>query len=654
MKRLAFIIAWISLTAGMAMAQDLRVIPRADGSAWIYHQERLPQSHGVRLYRDGALITDSVVTSAQFGVDLAAALGADYPNVEASLGQATPMQTLLRLRADAVSAKLFSWFYPNGAQALARLLIDPSPPFGQTVTYRVEVVDGDEEPTGQVLEATATLQAQVPASPTALQVENLGTSVTLTWRYPQTTPDLADHVPLFFVYREATDGTRTRIDADGLAPGVLRVDTRGVHSFTYDADAAPNTYTVTAVDMTRQESAPSNAVTHQAVDNVPPALPDAPLSRVTADNRVELTWDIAPEPDAAGYHLHRARTTADPFTRITDQPLDLLTTVYVDSSHTRGGPFHYKLSVVDQSGNESDLSNSTMAILEDRIIPESITDLQARFAEGRVELTWQATNIPADFRTYVVMRQRPGARGLNLFARLNDESVMSPSFTDDGQGGQGLNEGAVFRYGVAVADSARNHSDTVFVDLKIPDLTPPNAPQSLDATVEEQRALRLQWVPVQAGDATTYTVYRDEDVKAQLDAALTTWLDEDVRKGQAYRYTVTATDSLGNESLPSDVAEVVMRDGRPPRPVPNIIARPSRQGGVVVHWTPIVANDLAGYRIYRSDVATGVYEQVGEVAFNASDWRDAEGDIGYWYRVVAVDTSGNESRPSDHAEAFGR
>ncbi|MEM1093975.1 MAG: hypothetical protein AAGJ10_05190 [Bacteroidota bacterium] len=656
MKRIGLGILFLAVLAPGVCAQDVRVIPRTDGTAWIYHQERLPQGHGVRLYRDGVLISDTIATAVRSGADLEAALGDDYANVEASLEQGSSQQTLLRLRADAITAQLFTWFYPGGARALGRLLIDENAPAGQTVTYRVEVVDDEGTPSGQNLDATTALVATLPAAPTGLVVTNDGPEVTLTWRYPRTTETLADHVPLFFVYREAADGTRVRIDATGerIAPGVLRIDTRDTHTFTYTADAAPYTYTVTAADMTRQESAPSNAVTHQAVDNVPPALPKAPLARVTADNKVELTWDIAPEPDAAAYHLHRARNTASPFTRITDEPLDLLTTVYVDSSHTRGGPFHYKLSVIDASGNESELSNSSMAILEDRIIPDPVTGLNAAFADGQVELSWQASTVPSDFRTYVVMRQQLGGRGLNTFARLNDQNVITTSYVDLGQSGQGLDEGAVFRYGVAVADSARNHSDTVFVDLKIPDLTPPDAPRSVDATVEEQRALRLQWLPVRAADATTYTVYRDGEAMTQLDATRTAWLDEQVTKGQAYRYTVTATDSLGNESMPSEAAEVTMRDGRPPRPVPNIIARPSRQGGATIHWTPITAADLAGYRIYRAEIATGVYTQVGEVGFSAAEWRDPEGDIGHWYRVIAVDTSGNESRPSRNAEVFSR
>ena len=61
--------------------------------------------------------------------------------------------------------------------------------------------------------------------------------------------------------------------------------------------------------------------------------------------------------------------------------------------------------------------------------------------------------------------------------------------------------------------------------------------------------------------------------------------------------------------------------------------------------------DLAGYRVYRSDIPTGVFEPVHADLVTDTRWIDRGGTIGAWYRIRAVDTSGNESRASAPAGA---
>ncbi|MEO1480284.1 MAG: TolB protein, partial [Bacteroidota bacterium] len=68
-------------------------------------------------------------------------------------------------------------------------------------------------------------------------------------------------------------------------------------------------------------------------------------------------------------------------------------------------------------------------------------------------------------------------------------------------------------------------------------------------------------------------------------------------------------------------------------------------------WEPVPAADLMGYRVERATTPSGVYAPAHQGLVPESMWTDPAGAVGQWYRVVAVDTSGNESRPSTAVQA---
>jgi len=83
---------------------------------------------------------------------------------------------------------------------------------------------------------------------------------------------------------------------------------------------------------------------------------------------------------------------------------------------------------------------------------------------------------------------------------------------------------------------------------------------------------------------------------------------------------------------------------------PDVVAGITATGGssVTLRWTQDPAPDLTGYNIYRSTGAAGPYMKVTPVPLGrTATWSD--GDLtpltSYYYRVTAVDSSGNESSP---------
>ncbi len=125
----------------------------------------------------------------------------------------------------------------------------------------------------------------------------------------------------------------------------------------------------------------------------------------------------------------------------------------------------------------------------------------------------------------------------------------------------------------------------------------------------------------------------------------------------AHDYFVTAVAAPGTpriESDPSAIAGATFKDLVPPAPPAGLTAL-VETGAVRLVWDPVDAPDLAGYKIYRTE-GTGIEQlrPAGTIPLNpvqlltATNYRDTgvNPGISYYYEVVSVDKSGNESARS--------
>ena len=238
--------------------------------------------------------------------------------------------------------------------------------------------------------------------------------------------------------------------------------------------------------------------------------------------------------------------------------------------------------------------------------------------------------------------------------RLNQTNLSEPSFIDSGEAGQGFYEGATYRYAVLSADQSGNFSETIELDIKIPDLTAPASPNGVQSVIENASRVAVFWNPSKSNDVMSYMVYRRESGSSRIKAVpmpsyARRFEDEHVVSGTRYEYWVTAADSAGNESPPSPSFQLTMRDFAPPRSVRNVKLSAKTEGAVALQWEPVSAFDMAGYNVYRSSSLTGEFELVNEELITDNRWQDVTGEPGQCYQIFAIDTSGNESRPSQPA-----
>ncbi len=197
---------------------------------------------------------------------------------------------------------------------------------------------------------------------------------------------------------------------------------------------------------------------------------------------------------------------------------------------------------------------------------------------------------------------------------------------------------------------------------------PPRLEQTGQEVTEE--AITINWISPTANiDGSTpvnllgYNVYRMDESQSTpsqppINSSLvssTTYSDKTFKFGGEYRYIVRAV-SLGTggtqvESLNSNIITVTPRDTFAPSAPTGISVAPA-PGRLAIFFAANPESDIAGYNIYRStdqNLPKSNWTKLNQTLLNRTTFQDDRVESGtrYYYYVVAVDTTGNVSPPSD-------
>ncbi len=188
------------------------------------------------------------------------------------------------------------------------------------------------------------------------------------------------------------------------------------------------------------------------------------------------------------------------------------------------------------------------------------------------------------------------------------------------------------------------------------DNTPPTVPPGLTASTLSCSEVSLAWQAStdQGGSALRgYRIFRNGNYVTEVTASSTTFVDAGLSPAATYTYTVSATDTSGNESLPSSGATAttqICSENTAPTTPTGLTATPFDCTSVTLHWntsSDIGGSGLRGYRILRNGVFV---TEVPAVTTSFLDSGLSEGHT-YSYRVSAKDRSNNESVQSAEAIA---
>jgi fibronectin type 3 domain-containing protein len=111
-------------------------------------------------------------------------------------------------------------------------------------------------------------------------------------------------------------------------------------------------YTVTA--LAQQEPVVESGITSEREvryqDRFPPPAP-AELVALAEAGRVRLVWQASEADDLAGYLVYRRAGESGDWERLTAEPLEAAE--LIDTSVTGGQSYSYRVTAIDQAGNES-------------------------------------------------------------------------------------------------------------------------------------------------------------------------------------------------------------------------------------------------------------------------------------------------------------
>lgn len=527
----------------------------------------------------------------------------------AAAGEGTPHWSLLHEGTESVHDDL-----------LAELTA--LPPEGR-FRLRVSAVDHAGNRAEQAV--TVDIDTVPPTTPLQLTAQRLGNDgARLDWQ-PVDAPDLAGY----------------RLYRDGMALADVASDTTR-----HDDLAVPDgerVYTVTALDHAGNESAPSNEA-RLRIDSTPPEtrlLRPVEGERVRGD--VEIWGTAHSDDDFARFRIDAtpaggsAIELAQGAVPLRNERLTTWDTRALDEEIL----VRIELHAEDTSGNAA---SDSVEVLVDNQPPAAPVGLVA-VVENTVDvrLDWQP-NVEADLVGYLVYR---GGLLLNGDPLSDPREIAIAEVT-------WLDEG--------VADGQHDYR-VVAVDLA-GNISEPSDPASVSfegqpPSVEFERPLEghafehsvLVRVRSEHQDIVQVLFEQraiDGDDWTAIGAPVTTLPYQITFTPGAlpygdYQIRATATDSENLTDPVPPIRLVRYRDLTAPDAITGLAALVDG-GDVQLSWQPVVADDLAGYRIARRAIAGGDNEIVADVAAPDTAYLDAgRDDDRYEYTVFAFDTSDNLS-----------
>ncbi len=130
------------------------------------------------------------------------------------------------------------------------------------------------------------------------------------------------------------------------------------------------------------------------------------------------------------------------------------------------------------------------------------------------------------------------------------------------------------------------------------------------------------------------------------------YLDSTASQGRTYHYAVVSSDYAGNESDRTNIVSIHIADLQAP-PIPQNVFADPHEMGITITWDKVDDPEIGGYFIYRSLDPDSNYQKITEALLPYdTGWyvdKSATASDRVFYRVSAVDRSGNESPQSARA-----
>ncbi|OFX82837.1 MAG: hypothetical protein A2W99_14340 [Bacteroidetes bacterium GWF2_33_16] len=483
--------------------------------------------------------------------------------------------------------------YPEFSEFLGIQFFDKDITLGKEYRYKINEIENTKESELGLSEWIVADKYIPKSAPDSLKVVQNDYSANFSWIPNE---DLFMGV---YLYRAINNAEKEKLTS---VPIIASADEQGNYPeifFTDDSLKIEESYSyeISGIDYFGRESKLSPKITFTIKDISPPPPPDKLITEVVGKN-VRLYWENKNVPDLAGYYIYKTSMNDTAFKRINNTPIGKEYHTYTDSVKDIG-VHNYKVSTIDESGNES-FSEIYPAVINDIFPPAKPKLLIASADTGVIILSWQENTEPDLLGYYVYRTIDSDSKNYSL---LNADPIKENRFINYLPREVKNN----FLYRVIAIDSAYNKSDySDFAITRIPDAIPPQKPV-IKSISQEKKGLIVEWLPVFDLDLAGYQVYRAEKDKTPIQLnvnlikGIELFTDRLALPNVDYNYFIIAVDSSGNLSEKSElyaaklcIETEVNIDFRK-----ITVEYKKKKQHVQISWEVKSDNEIKGYIVYR-------------------------------------------------------
>ena len=317
--------------------------------------------------------------------------------------------------------------------------------------YRVAALNTSDDPSFSPESAVQIPDLQAPKPITGLKAEADTGIVRLSWN-PGQEPDLYGYMVYRITQVKGSDQKDTiRISDFVKEPRFddeLPINVRNKFS-----------YLVKAVDTVNNQSRWSRPITAQLPDIVPPGPPF--LTGIQLDGEaLFLTWLPNLESDLAGYQVYRATSETTPdslWEQVNRRMLSSRDTSWRDLDCEAGQPYYYRITALDDAGNQSDRSDVYQGVVNKKRLKAVPKALEVTFKKKTKTafLTWEA---PENDKLigFMVYRKQADQSYFPVSGLLQTKEFQDPN----------LKAGQTYYYQVKAFDEIGNTAGSRHIQLK--------------------------------------------------------------------------------------------------------------------------------------------------------------------------------------------
>jgi hypothetical protein len=377
--------------------------------------------------------------------------------------------------------------------------------------------------------------------------------------------------------------------------------------------------------------------------------------------RTEFSWTMETD-NYYGVNIYRKASDSVAEKKLNQQPLmpsmrddgsgkmKYADVLYTDKNLRENVTYTYRLTAMDYFGSETEFTPGIKAFIADSTAPLPPQNLRYELKKYSLSLSWDERTDP-DVSGYYLYQSK---KNKGPYERVNAQLMLPGQHSYQLESKEGD-----YYYYIAAVDKAGNEASSDRIYVHVHDITPPSPPQDLTVQPDSGRIF-LQWKPNTEKDLMGYQVYRSIDYEdtthfVLINAVILSaplYVDSLAKnKKNKFMYKIVALDSSYNKSNPSLVKGARMPDVIPPEQ-PLIKSANMKNDDIVIAWIANVDDDLWGYNLYRrSEKDTAGFKQtnIHLLPGNSRHYTDRNTEAGqlYHYYLLAIDSSGNVSRPSE-------